>query len=350
MSHGSATYKQFAMLAFTALLGLAVGTLWTTAIQMRPAASVAADLRCQSEFSATTSDVSQASTVSVPPVRPWHPDIPMSPRHSWQSLPPNDMPLRASFAVLKARADQGDASAACRLSINLGKCRDVLQAEVAVVRPKIAQEHLLPSCAGMTQAELTLEHRYLRQAALAGNVAAIESYVRGRLLKVDPYGHLDELEAYRAEIRPLLEAAAQHGSALAVMYLQMGFAGINGHELPFKALSLPFDDDRAQELRILSELVMNIPSGHNQTLDARRVRIRAESLPYLGDCYDELERRALRRYRTWFGGQPSLQVGLGLSARDGPNGVPQFNEACNGAYIDDPLNQPPVDWADDARR
>ncbi|AVP96284.1 hypothetical protein C7S18_03360 [Ahniella affigens] len=347
MSNEISTRKPFAALALTALLGLLVGTIWSAATSIGPPASVAADQRCQSEIIATTPGVSLASPVTVPPVRPWHPDVPISPRHTWQPLPPNDMPLRASFAILKARADQGDASAACRLSVNLGKCRDILEAEVAVTRIKFAHEHLLPSCAGMTQAELRLEHRYLRQAALAGNLAAIESYVRGRLLKVDPYSHLDDLEAYRAEVRPLLETAAQHGSALAVMYLQSGFAGIYSNDLAFKALNLPFDDDRAQELRILSELAMNVAPGRDQSLDSRRARIREQSLPYLGDRYDELERRALQRYQAWFGGQPSQQMGLGLSAHDGPNGVPQFNEACSGAHIDDPLNQPPIAWSGD---
>lgn len=349
MNRPVSMFKRFTALAVTALFGLSAGALWPMATLIGPFQSAAGDQPCPSDVAATLPDLSRASPETVPPPQPWRPNIPMTPRHTWQTLPPNDMPLRSSFAILKARADQGDASAACRLSINLGKCRDVLEAEDVVAHLKIAYERMLPRCSGMTKAELRLEHRYLRQAALAGNLAAIESYVRGRRLKMDPYGHLDDLDAYQREVRPLLETAAQHGSVLAVLHLQMGFAGIYVNELEFKALGLPFDDDRAQELRILSDLAVDFRPERNRTLDDRRAVVREQALPYLGDRYDELERRALQRYEAWFGGRPKHAVSIGLTAHDGPNGLPQFNEACSGAYIDDPMNQPPIDWADDAR-
>lgn len=333
--------QRLLILALAGALGWFFGQLWPTTSPL-----VAGNV----EHTPSNVSMPPITKVDLEPAQPWIPDVPISPRQTWQPLPPNNMPLRASFALLKARADQGDARAACRLSVNLGQCAAFRPAMVAGAAPPAKVKAIVEHCTGMSDAELDLEHKYLRQAALAGNLRAIESYASGRLIQKDLAGRAADLEAYRREAPKLFEVAAQHGSADAVSRLAYAYGAMRRDNLSLKVLNLPFDNDRAVDLNMLHQLVSLPPRGDPFDVQARLKLLRQRFEPQLGAAYAAREKLALARFKQWFHSEWPLTTLSGLRPDWGRTGFPDFNEACSGTFIESPMTQSAIDWSDEVLR
>lgn len=152
---------------------------------------------------------------------------------SWPPLPASDRPLGEIWPVLKDRADQGDHQAACRMTLELRACFDMdrrLKIVSDIVEDRSNSndpgveatlthaEKLLGQserCAQIPEADRN-DWRYIRQAARAGNVAAMETFALEHWLPIgNPHVSVAELKQILSERDYLLVAAAKSGSLVA---------------------------------------------------------------------------------------------------------------------------------------
>lgn len=288
-------------------------------------------------------------------------DVSPSPRESWQPLPPATMPLAATFANLKARADRGEAPAACRIAADLNWCRYAAGHREAILagtdesmRPRSGvaldareRQALLDFCAGVDPAWYAEQVGLTRQAALAGNLVAIEEYIRGDMLLADLHAGSFHFDDYVREAPQLADAAIQSGSLTAVHLLQSASEFGPSFNLLGRALGDPFDPDRACRLSLLYVLV----SDHQRVdrpVGARRICSKSRQ------GLDEATARALEaeardRFATWFQGRRRTfdLGGFGVYGRRW-NG-PDANALCTQDYIGDPMKAPAIDWGTGAR-
>lgn len=129
-------------------------------------------------------------------------DTPSRAAASLPPLPLTGVPLREAFPSLRARAESGDARAACRLALELLRCREVAressdemkQVEATLADPEANVDPALRvqmarqvamlqglqrSCAGLPEEASGEAARFLRQAALADEPAALYLYAAG---------------------------------------------------------------------------------------------------------------------------------------------------------------------------
>lgn len=302
-------------------------------------------------------DSGPAPATSVPQrASPTRRDVPPSPPGSWQSLPPVTMPLAATWSILRARADHGDAPAACRLAADLNWCRyarghrdEILAGSDPSRRFRSTpidsakdRKASLDFCAGVDAAWFGEQAGLTRQAALAGNLAAIEEYIRGDVLLADLRAGSFHFEDFVREAPKLADAAIQSGSLTAVHVLQTASEFGPEFNLLGRAMGDSFDPLRACQLSLIYVRVAAHRRPDAPTDPARICR----------DTFGEvdaatasaLERQARDRFDTWFRGmrQPFDFGGFGVHGRrsDGKDA----NTICAGMYIDDPLHLPEIDW------
>lgn len=188
------------------------------------------------------------------------PDQPVRADGARAPLPPQDTPLRLIQAELTARAQDGDAGAACRLAAELQRCEQVQRSlrefdtqlerserylatmQDAAQREKLRQQidsasvqhgervfRDADSCEGITQLSLEARVGYWRQAALAGNRGALLQYASGNafqwrtLMEVLP-----QLQVYRQEAETLALRAAAAGDLRAVLALAAAYTPQEG--------------------------------------------------------------------------------------------------------------------------
>jgi hypothetical protein len=167
-------------------------------------------------------------------------------------LPPLDTKLADIYDALKARAEQGDGRAACRLAAELQQCadRDFMlegadraarmldeRGEQAATpgrepsqwesrRLSMAQQQidfalaLDERCKGISEAQLADHTNLWRRAALSGHVPSMVHYAKGDGFRMR--ATLDNLEAlatYKGEAERMMRQAAAAGSAEAVQQL-----------------------------------------------------------------------------------------------------------------------------------
>jgi hypothetical protein len=123
------------------------------------------------------------------------------------SMPPPYTPLKDMLPALKIAADKGDADAACRIGIELARCRltqgaakrfnaKLSEMEKAANKSPEMANHLAELqlkylryenevCAGIEPKELSLANHYLHQAAVAGNTDAGIAYADGQAFGSD---------------------------------------------------------------------------------------------------------------------------------------------------------------------
>ena len=215
---------------------------------------------------------------------------------------------------LVARADAGDPGAACRLSLELLRCRRLLrvptavpiglltQAQQAEARgdERMAEYHLVESdrlgaveatCATIDPALIDRAPQWLRAAALAGDREARLQYIDGRnLFPFNDYGYLKTpyFDTWRREAPRMLLAALAEGEPQAAIWFAEGRAHGNG---AIQGL-LRDDPERAQLWRVVvgrlfgGALVMPLPVA--PPADARAEAV-AES--------------AARWHARWFDGE-----------------------------------------------
>ena len=140
------------------------------------------------------------------------------------SLPALDAPVAAVLPALEARARTGDAAAACRTAMEKIRCARVLavsEADQASAAPDIATRIAADrvACAGISKGQTDDAWRYLSQAALAGNVAAMSLFARDPQLSARPPVETAEgWLVYRDHAERFLDAAIEHGDTMALFY------------------------------------------------------------------------------------------------------------------------------------
>jgi hypothetical protein len=217
--------------------------------------------------------------------------------------------------VLQARADAGDASAACRLGVDLLRCRQLANyrddfAEDMRRQERRAEEkgrledansaammllrytELRRTCDGVDTALVERGGHYLRQAALAGEPDAVLRYAAG-----DTFGNgrdyrfiaTPEFDQWRREAPQLLRQSLAAGDPGAVLLMLQSHATNAG----LLASLLPPDPLEAQTSRALARRVFG-----------EQLRPEALQLPQTSDpeLVEAAEARAAELHARHFGG------------------------------------------------
>ncbi|MGN6512664.1 MAG: hypothetical protein ACTHKZ_03720 [Lysobacteraceae bacterium] len=231
-----------------------------------------------------------------------------------EPLPPADAPVTQVFDALRRRADAGDARAACRLAVDLQRCRDLplLQAMAAGTEngkdaeTSFAREGNLAAanffagvklrlleaqarCRDITPAQVAFAPQYLRQAAHAGIPDAIVRYVDGKGFEpMSMYGMLHDarFDAWRREAPALAMQALRQGEPKAVFLLHVAYSS---DQSLFAGL-VPDDPVQARAFRLLLERLKGEPGRSDDALPPAQ--------------QEAAEARADRMYREDFHGRP----------------------------------------------
>lgn len=234
-------------------------------------------------------------------------------------LPPWGQPLGANLALVRVRADAGDARAACRLGVELALCgqsganhaphieaarrlalqqgQSPAQADAAAdtARGQLVQRNQDPAryCEGMDRSLRGQAGAYLRKAALAGNRDALLRYAQGAFFgqagsDQDQYRYLHDpaFGHWYREAVPMLQRALRAGDPMAAQLLADAYAD---DRTPLDAL-LPDDPVQAYSYRLLLSWLRGEPAPDAGALDPRQ---RADA-----------EQQAQRLYRESFGSRP----------------------------------------------
>lgn len=144
------------------------------------------------------------------------------PRYDANGKPRPAEPLPA-LAELAARADSGDARAACQLAAELHACRE--KAVLAGPRRRGGNEEHPNRCANLIEKYGGRHFTYLRQAAFAGEPEAMLRYAKGEAFGVpgESYAFLStpDFDTWRREAPAMLQAVFEAGYPEAAIDLMM---------------------------------------------------------------------------------------------------------------------------------
>ena len=227
------------------LVGLVLAVILSGTLALRLASRQPREARADVEAPAAPTapaapDPAPHSTAVAP-----LPPPPVSP-----PLPPAGGPFESVVTELVARAESGDAGAACRLSLELLRCRLAAGQFGGAAARKLEEASQLVDIGAETQAEWVLGEaernagvekacaavdpalidrapQWLRQAALAGDREALRQYVDGRnLFHYSDYGFLTtpEFDLWRREAPRLLRRMLEAGDPQAAIWLAEGYA------------------------------------------------------------------------------------------------------------------------------
>lgn len=222
----------------------------------------------------------------------------------WAPLPPPGQPLRLVAADLRARADRGDARAACRLAAEAMYCdgawlaareaersaqrvlahvakmpvdagtRERVRGQQAAAEANLAATEA--RCGGVDPLDPAERVHYWRQAALAGHPAAMRHYAVGNAFRWrDVVEVAPQLDIYRREAESVATRAARAGDLDLAIALGLAYLGTRDDPSwrPFLAQVLRPDPARAlawlQAARA-HPAVVALPPGHalRERLDA----------------------------------------------------------------------------------
>jgi len=344
------------VLLLVALVGMAIRLIvsWNLQDVTSPGTARLSMQEEEPEDSALQGDAAKRAAPD-PPENGYRRTVVPAPRDTWAPLPPVTMPLAATWPILKARADRGDAPAACRLAVELGRCRHVLRHRTRILQgddPALSPnarsamteadwQSRVAHCAGVDARWLPEQIAYTRQAALAGNLVAIEAYVNASVFLADMHAGTHYYEDYAREAPRLVEAAIQAGSLPAVLALESASDEEAGNTFLSRAIGDSWDPVRACGLDLLFRKILDHP--------------RMQASQSGGDCHlgdqastaDELKRldeQAQERFETWFRGRkrPFSYGGFGMYGErdDGRHA----NDLCENDYIGDPMLAPSIEW------
>lgn len=275
----------------------------------------------------------------------------------WPALPDADVPVLALFDTLRARAEQGDASAACRLALELEQCRDLDSQRLAIERgsevasigavamiksPEAQKERarfLLNRCSGLGDGHYRSAYDLTKRAALAGHRASLGRYLSGELFVADLGHNIDYLEDFRSEGPRLLEAAVQRGSLSALSMLANQPMGADS-AVPEAVRSDPIE---AASLKRLWQLVLSGMQGGRATADTG-VGVERDQLMSAED-QAAAEALAQERLKRWFVETGSLAA-LQENARrpfDAEREL-NMNVQCTEGYDPAPDPTAPAPW------
>lgn len=221
--------KRRVILLPSCVIALAAIIWWRASVPEQPAP------QADPAPSAAAQDSAQPVATPSPGAEPPSPVVVDT---SGAALPPD-------ITALLARAQAGDAHAACDLGVRFQECfgagfytdrmLDQLRAGLAEAEarndaPSIAHTRAMllsgtsirEQCEGIPPTLYERASDFLRQAALAGQPEAIIRYVRGEALSTDPMQQLafvrdPRFDNWRREALPLLEARLQAGHPEAVL-------------------------------------------------------------------------------------------------------------------------------------
>ena len=139
------------------------------------------------------------------------------------SLPPLDAPVAAILADLEVRARAGDARAACRVAMEKVRCYRVLtlptnaKKSTPEIEAQIEKDRGL--CNGLEVSRTEDAWKYLSQAALGGNVAAMSLFVRDpQLSERSPIETAEGWLVYRDYAARFLTSAIEGGDTMALFW------------------------------------------------------------------------------------------------------------------------------------
>lgn len=273
---------------------------------------------------------------------------------AWPELPPVDAPLRSVFDTLRSRALRGDASAACRLAVDLGRCRVVALAagEIAagalvpddrslLPRDREARKAWLARCQGVDAGQRREEYGMLKRAALAGHETALSLYLDGQLFVSDGAANLAYLDDWRAEAPRVFDAAVRNGSMTAQL---LAANAERGKPAPFlQSDADPFDAEVRRLLTLFASLKLPAEFGAPEESDAL-ARLRQRSV-LDARRFAEAEALARQRAEAWYGDPSRIEAfadhwRLKVSFVGDKAGL-DANAVCRSGYL--PPLVPPTD-------
>lgn len=190
-----------------------------------------------------------ARDAARPPITPRVPPTTANePRMATPALPPPGTPVGALASALKPRADAGDSRAACRLAVELLRCRTLREMDAVTVPDRVPADvrmakmghpefadrlaemairriQLKQACEAVDPALVRRAPHYLAMAARAGEPEAMLRYATGEHhgfmglgFSADP-----EFERWRRESPAMLLGAARAGRTEAVNLMRLAY-------------------------------------------------------------------------------------------------------------------------------
>lgn len=179
------------------------------------------------------------------------------PTRSVPRFDPNGVPRPAEplppLAELAARADGGDARAACQLAAELNDCRQ--QAVLAGPRRKGRDEGHPTRCSSLIEKYGGRHFTYLRQAAFAGEPEAMLRYAAGEAFGVpgESYAFLStpDFDTWRREAPAMLQSVFEAGYPEAALHLMLAQEPMFGGQLAALLPPDPLRERARMELLVL---------------------------------------------------------------------------------------------------
>lgn len=275
-----------------------------------------------------------------------------TPRASWAPLPPIDQQIAAAYPTLKARADQGDASAACRLAAELDWCAtrlEWIQSAPAERRQAVIQEFDPTNhCSGLAPDATKERLHYLRQAALAGNLDAMANYVSAFIMTANPDLAADYLDAYAWEAPKLAEVGLKAGSLQMLNELVLAYGRNGRHSWLSRASSQDWQPSRLIALQELSRLVSGQPAAPVSSNPSAAAND-AAAFATFGMSQDHLAKlraQAAQWHQDWFQGKRQYAKPSTYSIKPIRSNRPDFNQPCADGYADAPMQDQGITWPD----
>lgn len=157
------------------------------------------------------------------------------------------------LAELAARADGGDARAACQLAAELHACRE--QAVLAGHRRRGGNEAQPTRCSRLIEKYAGRHFTYLRQAAFAGEPEAMLRYAQGEAFGVpgESYAFLStpDFDTWRREAPAMLQAVFEAGYPEAALHLMLAQEPLFGGQLAALLPPDPLRERARMELMVL---------------------------------------------------------------------------------------------------
>jgi len=200
-----------------------------------------------------------------------------------QPLPAANLPLSEIYSELQQRADDGNGQAACRLAMELVRCRhfnirakylvidpsDYQHAEQDSLKDRLTSENgqdeerltILErnkSCAGISEDQFKQTFKYLRQGAYAGEPDALIPYIAGDGL-ADDFSRIRsrDFDVWRSDALPLAQSAMRGGYPATVVMLASAYHGDDDY---FSGL-VSNDPFQAEVMRQLYSRLFAIPAS-----------------------------------------------------------------------------------------
>lgn len=240
----------------------------------------------------------EPATATSPAVRELGPSkAPPAAPDAMAPLPPAGAPISDVADTLQSRADAGDGHAACRLGIELLRCRhagpyfDYAMQEVekrvqelrakgdragaeALSARKLRTIEIHQACRGLDPALVARAHHYIRQAALAGEPEAMLRYASGESLGLlGNFSRLrsPEFEHWRREAPAMLSQALAAGRPEAVPLLSEAYRPPDEATTGIIGWLVPNDPVQAHAYALLQQRLsggITLPGLHLPDLDA----------------------------------------------------------------------------------